>query len=152
MRARMALVSPGINTELRELLLKDKPKQMLQVSPKGTVPVLITAGGTVVDESIDIMLWALRQSDPDQWLLEQSESMTWISLNDERFKPLLDAYKYADRHPALTPEQHRHTTLPHLQQMNQTLEQSPWLLGDHIHLAAVALIPFIRKYTMLAPN
>ena len=151
-RARMALVSANISIELRELLLKDKPAHMLHVSPKGTVPVLISADGTVIDESLDVMLWALRQSDPDHWLRDEAASMTWIRLNDDQFKPLLDAYKYADRHPHLTPEQHRDNTLPYLEKIQQTLQQSRCLTGDHIRLADVALMPFIRQYAMVDKN
>ena len=148
----MALVSANISTELRELLLKDKPTHMLKVSPKGTVPVLITAEGQVIDESLDVMLWALRQSDPDQWLLNEAVSMDWICRCDTQFKPLLDAYKYADRHPELTPEQHRKNTLPFLTHMQQTLQKSACLTGDQLRLADVALMPFIRQYAMVDKN
>jgi glutathione S-transferase len=148
----MALVSAGITTELRELLLKDKPAHMLEISPKGTVPVLLTAEGILLDESLDVMLWALRQSDPHSWLLDEPASMEWISINDDQFKPLLDAYKYADRHPPLTLEEHRENTLHHLDTLNQQLQDTPWLLGDCMRLADAALMPFIRQYAMVDKN
>ena len=145
----MALVYTNTSVQLRELLLKDKPAHMLKASPKGTVPVLITTGGTVIDESLDVMHWALDQSDPDGWLLQQADSQPWIAHNDQVFKPLLDAYKYADRHPQLTPARHRDNTLPHLLRLNQQLQQTHWLLGDQIRLADIALMPFIRQYAMV---
>jgi glutathione S-transferase len=142
----MALVYANISCELRELILKDKPQHMLDISPKGTVPVLLTSTGQVIDESVEVMNWALSQHDPDQWLADQASSHSWIFANDHQFKPLLDAYKYADRHPQLSPEEHRNNTLAHLQKLEHKLSQSDWLLGKHIRLADIALMPFIRQY------
>ena len=94
MRARLAIAVSGIQVELREILLKDKPQAMLNVSPKGTVPVLITADDQVIDESNDIMIWALQQSDPDHWLctnpIEQELTTALITKNDHGFKLAAD--------------------------------------------------------------
>jgi len=101
MRARLAIAYSGIKLELREIVLRNKPEEMLAISPKGTVPVLQLPSGEVIDESIDIMRWALAQHDPNDWYSEPYipaiESL--ITQNDESFKPWLDRYKYADRYP-----------------------------------------------------
>ena len=103
MRARLALAVSGIQVEIREITLRDKPQAMLDLSPKGTVPVLITPDGTLVEESLDLMYWALRQSDPESWLVTASQQVTLtrqlIQQNDSEFKQYLDRYKYADRYP-----------------------------------------------------
>ncbi len=148
-RARMALAYAGIQCELRELVLKDKPTDMLKHSPKGTVPVLITSEGQVIDESLDVMLWALAQHDPDNWLLNDTENAAWIELNDQQFKPLLDRYKYADRHPELTEQQHRELTLPCIESLNDSLKNKPFLTGNQTGLADIALFPFIRQYAFV---
>ncbi len=145
----MALAYSGIECELRELVLRDKPADMLKHSPKGTVPVLITTSGEVLDESSAIMLWALEQHDPDDWLQNQAASMQLIKHNDHSFKPLLDRYKYADRYPELSAAEHRELTLPHLEMLNQRLHKSAFLLGDTIRLADTALFPFIRQYAFV---
>ncbi len=145
----MALAYAGINCELRELVLRDKPADMLSHSPKGTVPVLITQCGQVLDESLDVMLWALQNHDPDSWSENQSDSMRLIDQNDHEFKPLLDRYKYADRHPELTPEQHRDLTWPFIKSLDDLLLNQPFLLTDEIRLADVALFPFIRQYAFV---
>ena len=102
-RARMAVYSAAIPIQLEEVSLKNKPQAMLELSSKGTVPVLVD-GNDVIDESLDIMLWALKQNDPDNWYVslaqkELSNSLKLISDNDGEFKTWLDRYKYADRHP-----------------------------------------------------
>ncbi len=145
----MALVQANIHCELRELLLRDKPADMLKHSPKGTVPVLITTSGQVIDESLDVMRWALQQRDPEQWLAQLDASLAWITEYDQNFKGLLDRYKYSDRHPELTPEAHRARTLPHLERLEQRLCDRRFLLGDERRLADVALFPFIRQYAMV---
>ena len=145
-RARMALAYANIHCELRELMLKDKPADMLKHSPKGTVPVLITADGKVIDESLEVMLWALKQSDVDNWLADLIQSQTLIQTNDEEFKPLLDRYKYADRYPELSAQQHRDLTLPYIKSLNDSLSEHRFLIGNQICLADIALFPFIRQY------
>jgi len=145
----MALVQANIDCELRELLLRDKPADMLKHSPKGTVPVLITTTGQVIEESLEVMLWALQQQDSEQWLAQLAESLALIDELDQHFKPLLDRYKYSDRHPELSASQHRELTLPHAQQWEQRLSAHTFLLGEAMRLADVALFPFIRQYAMV---
>ena len=95
----MVLLYSSIRVELREVKLSNKPPEFISLSARATVPVLLTADGLLLDESLDIMHWALAISDPDLWLCDNARSDELIRLNDEEFKPLLDAYKYADRHP-----------------------------------------------------
>ena len=97
MRARMALKYAGIEVEHREIELRNKPQSMLMASPKGTVPVLIV-GDLVLDQSLEIMQWALQQSDPDNWgEIDAVAAQIWIERNDGPFKALLDQYKYPNR-------------------------------------------------------
>ena len=105
MRARMAIAISGIQVELREVVLGNKPQALLDISPKATVPVLLTAKNTVIDESLDIMMWALEQSDTDNWLGDINQSL--IDNNDQEFKYWLDRYKYADRHPEQSAQYYR---------------------------------------------
>ena len=151
-RARMALAYAEIKFELRELLLRDKPADMLKKSPKGTVPVLILKEGRVIDESLDVMLWALEQHDPENWLNDKRYSLALIEEYDKNFKPLLDRYKYADRHPDMSPEQHRELTLPYIESLNKHLSKTKYLVSDQISLADVALFPFVRQYAFVDKN
>lgn len=145
----MALAYAAIELELREILLRDKPQDMLNHSPKGTVPVLITADGQVIDESLDVMLWALQQHDADNWLNHLNDSLSLIRINDQQFKPLLDRYKYTDRHPELTESEHRNQTLPFIEKLNGHLQSSDFLLGNQVSLADIAIFPFIRQYAFV---
>ncbi len=145
----MALAYAGIRLELRELMLKDKPADMLKHSPKGTVPVLITQEGQVIDESLDVMHWALEHNDSDDWLQELNTSIELIKFNDHQFKPLLDRYKYADRHPQLTEEQHRDNSLSFIIELEALLQQNNYLLANKIRLADIAIFPFIRQYALV---
>lgn len=145
-RARMALAYAGISCELRELILKDKPADMLAHSPKGTVPVLITAQNQVIDESIDVMHWALKQHDPENWLADHEVGLVQVAAFEREFKHLLDRYKYADRHPELSPNEHRANTEPMITDLNDQLKAQSFLLGEQMTLVDVALFPFIRQY------
>ena len=98
-RARMALAVAGMAVELREVLLRDKPEAMLEVSAKGTVPVLQLPDGWVIDESLEVMDWALTQNDPEDWADTCADTEALIAYCDGPFKGWLDKYKYADRHP-----------------------------------------------------
>jgi len=99
MRGRMALHAAGMDYEHREVLLRDKPAAMLEVSEKGTVPVFITKGGAVIDESLDLMFWALAQNDPEGWLdTDMVAAKALIAQNDGAFKHHLDRYKYKSRY------------------------------------------------------
>ncbi|MDX8378925.1 MAG: glutathione S-transferase [Gallionella sp.] len=150
MRARMALHASGIDVAFREVLLRDKPACMLLASPKGTVPVLIQPDGRVIDESWDIMQWALQQQDPENWLgTDQTYALAaqpLIANNDQYFKPYLDRYKYADRYPAQSRLSYRMQAEIHLSPLESRLCYSPYLLGDTLSIADAALFPFIRQF------
>ncbi|MEC7534164.1 MAG: glutathione S-transferase N-terminal domain-containing protein, partial [Pseudomonadota bacterium] len=109
MRARMALSSSGLEYEHREVVLRDKPPEMLEVSPKGTVPVLVTETGKVIEESLDIMRHALAVKDPEGWLERDDPEL--VAANDGPFKHHLDRYKYATRYADVDPEEHRSAAL-----------------------------------------
>lgn len=150
MRARMALLVSGTACELREIALRNKPQAMLQASPKGTVPVLVLSDGTVIDESLDIMLWALRQNDPEQWLAPETDSLTamlqLIAENDGDFKRDLDRYKYPDRYENVDPLQHRTAGSLFLATLEERLSRNAFLFGPRPALADMAIFPFIRQF------
>ncbi|WP_269901291.1 glutathione S-transferase [Paenalcaligenes faecalis] len=158
MRARLALMASGLRVELREIVLRNKPAHMLQISPKGTVPVLLLPNHQVLEESLDIMLWALRQSDPmgllphDQAQLDRVLEL--IKTNDGAFKHGLDRYKYPPRYPeehaAFSPEQfalhHRDAAAQVLIELDQRLKKQTYLVANHLTLADFAIAPFVRQY------
>lgn len=159
MRARLALAASGLKVVLREIVLRHKPDHMLQISPKGTVPVLLLTDGTVLEESLDIVFWALHQADPLQLLpadatqLKTAQSL--IALNDGVFKHGLDRYKYppryTDEHDDLTSEQfsahHRDAAAAALLvDLNLRLAQHSYLIRDQITVADIAIAPFVRQY------
>ena len=150
MRARMALKYAGIELEHREIELRNKPKSMLMLSPKGTVPVLLV-GELVLEQSLDILRWAIEQSDPDGWGSGDDEiAQAWIKKNDGRFKVLLDQYKYPNRHPELDPEAVLDEALQlMLLPMEKALQHSHYLLGSKMTLVDVAIFPFIRQFSMV---
>ena len=161
MRARMAITYADLKVELREIELKNKPSTMLDLSPKGTVPILLLPDGQVIEESLNIMSWALTKNDPEDWrqikaVVNQKKSATnmsaLIAFNDGEFKYWLDRYKYADRHPECTPEYYRTQALLFLSQLEQLLSQNDFLLGNAISLADVAIMPFIRQFASVDPN
>jgi glutathione S-transferase len=152
MRARMALVYSETTVELREILLKDKPQSMLEYSTKGTVPVLV-ANNQVIEESLDVMKWALGQKDKDHWFhglddKTQKQILDLIDKNDNEFKPILDHYKYSDRHPE-SEEHYRDQSLNYLQELDQRLTENKYLFGDTLTLADIAIFPFIRQYAFV---
>jgi glutathione S-transferase len=148
-RARMALFSSGLTFELREVLLRDKPASMLSYSPKGTVPVLVLPSGQVIDESLDVMNWALQQSDPDGWLDTPPRSAEEIDRllqwNDGEFKSHLDRYKYSTRYEDADPQEHRDAAEQFLTELNRKITTQKYLAGDHASLVDIALFPFIRQ-------
>jgi glutathione S-transferase len=151
-RARMALRYAGIAVEQREVALRDKPAALLAISPKATVPVLQLGDGTVMQESLDIMAWALERADPEGWLDagDADQAMQWIQLNDEAFKPLLDRYKYADRYPELSRSEHRERALKgFVDPLDCKLREDDYLLGARISWADVAIFPFVRQFAMV---
>ena len=146
MRARMALRYSGVPVEIVEVSLKAKPAEMLAISPKGTVPVL-EADGRVIDESLEIMRWALAQHDPDDWLLGgDSRIAELIEANDQVFKVYLNRYKYAERYPEQPMEVYRAEGAVFLQRLDGLLEGRDYLLSNHLSLADVALLPFVRQF------
>jgi len=153
MRARMAIASAGTTVALREVLLRDKPAEMLRLSPKGTVPVLLLADGEVIDESLDIMHWALQINDPERWLPDspamQTDSDTLITRNDGEFKTHLDHYKYAVRHPEHPPETYRDRADDFLGELENRLRHHPFLLNDRPTLTDIAIFPFIRQFAFV---
>lgn len=150
MRARLAIAGSGTQVEIREILLKQKPAEMLAASPKGTVPVLVLSDGTVIDESIDIMRWALEQNDPAHWRttdetrLIQAEAL--IFENDQEFKPCLDHYKYAIRFPEKSEAEHRQSGLAFIEKLEKQLTHNTHLFGDNPSYADMAIFPFIRQF------
>ncbi|MFZ3279786.1 glutathione S-transferase [Pseudomonas sp.] len=146
MRARMALRYSGVPVAIIEVSLKAKPAEMLAISPKGTVPVL-DAGGRVIDESLEIMRWALAQNDPQGWLLDgDSRIAELIEANDHGFKVQLNCYKYAERYPEQPMEVYRAEGAVYLQRLEVLLNDRDYLLADHPSLADIALLPFVRQF------
>lgn len=144
MRARMAVSVSGVEVELREVVLREKPAEMLEVSPKGTVPVLLLPDGAVIEESLDIMRWALMQSDPDGWLRHADDML--IAANDGPFKQALDRYKYPHRYGLPDGVEHRDAAMAHLSALNDLLDGAPYLGGSHPALTDIALFPFVRQF------
>ena len=144
MRARMALRYSGVPLSIVEVSLKAKPAEMLALSPKGTVPVLVCADGRVIEQSLEIMHWALARHDPDNWLGPDSAAL--IEENDQVFKVNLDRYKYAIRYPEQPMEHWRAQGATFLQRLEVLLEQTPYLSGDTLSLADIALAPFVRQF------
>lgn len=156
MRARLAIQYSGIPVELREIVLRNKPAQLLQASPKGTVPVLILPDGQVIEQSRDIMLWALNQSDPDNWFCrqnpaDQSVQSALIDHNDQIFKKHLDQYKYPERYPAHSQSHYQQLGGHFLQDLEQRLQQTAFLMNEQISMADMALFPFIRQFAAVDP-
>jgi len=150
MRARLALHASGVAIELREVALRSKPENMLAVSPKGTVPVLVLPDGRVIDESWEIMLWALHQHDPDGWLGNDDACVdaatALIIENDTTFKNNLDRYKYPDRYPEHTQTHYRTQAEIFLQGLENRLRAAPCLLGDTLSIADAGVFPFVRQF------
>ena len=143
MRARMALLVSGVAVELREVALGSKPAEMIAASPKATVPVLVLPTGAVIDESIDIMRWALAQNDPEDWLAGDDAGL--IAANDGAFKHHLDRYKYPDRH-GVDPIEHRVAGMAMMLDMEARLSSAANLCGDARALADIAIMPFVRQF------
>lgn len=141
MRARLAIVAGNARVELREVALRDKPREMLDASPKGTIPVLILPDGTVIDESLDIMRWALAAGSSSQGTSDPA----LIAANDGGFKYHLDRYKYADRH---VPDgvDHRAVATGFLERLDRRLDGRPNLDGDRVSITDLAIMPFVRQF------
>lgn len=142
-RARLAMAVSGVRHELREVRLSDKPAEMLAASPKGTVPVLVTAGGVMIEESLAIMRWALRIRDPDDWLARDDPAL--IATNDAVFKHHLDRYKYPDRYGS-DPARHRDLGFEFLQDLETRIKVGGHLCGTKTGLTDAAVMPFVRQF------
>ena len=152
MRARMALAASGAEVMLREVLLKDKPAELLAASPKATVPVLVLSDGRVVEESLDVMQWALEYRDPLNWLEGEALDSDWISACDGDFKHWLDRYKYAERYPELAAEDYRQNAEAFIQKLEDQLSSTDWVGGDAANAVDVALFPFMRQFAGVDPS
>ena len=158
MRARMALVVSGLEYEHREVLLRDKPASMLTYSPKGTVPVFVCEDGKVLDESQDIMLFALEQNDPENWLdcdLETAHALSETITGPFKFH--LDRYKYASRYDKSATRKtvdldHRNSACQILKNFEHILSRQDYLLGKRATLADYAVFPFIRQFAHVEPD
>lgn len=147
MRARMALRVAGIEVDHREVSLRDKPAELLAASPKGTVPVLVLPDRKVIDESLDIMRWALAQRDPEGWLAPGAAMDSLVAANDGPFKFHLDRAKYANRYPDSDPAHHRREAVKLLLPLEVRLAKHGFLFGDTASLADVAIFPFVRQFS-----
>ncbi len=151
MRARLALAVSGQACELREVVLRNKPQGLLQASPKGTVPVLVLPGGQVLDQSLDIMLWALAQHDPEGWLTPSHGSvpdmLALIAECDGRFKQALDRCKYPSRYPGADQDAERTYAMAWLGALEARLASDQrFLFGNNAALADMAVAPFVRQF------
>lgn len=144
MRARMAVAVSGVHVELREVVLRDKPPEMLELSPKGTVPVLVLPDGGVLEQSLDIMRWALAQNDPKTWLAYDDQNL--ILETDGPFKQALDRYKYPHRYDLIDGSAHRDAALAHLADLNGRLASAPYLGGAQPAFTDIAIFPFVRQF------
>jgi glutathione S-transferase len=162
MRARLAIAASGQAVEHREVVLRDKPVALLAASSKGTVPVLVLPGGEVIDESLQIMLWALRETDPLQWLApigtSLDEVLALVTANDSTFKHSLDRYKYPNRYPdeagASQPDfaaHYRSEAARWLTQLDARLDAG-WLSGARASVADMAVLPFVRQFAHTDPD
>lgn len=155
MRARLAIAISGQKVQLREIVLKQKPVELLAISPNKTIPVLQLKENEdkVLHESLDIMMWALAQHDPQQWLTPQlSEMLLLIENNDHQFKPWLDKYKYADRFPEYSEQYYRGKAEVFLMLLEQQLNNQTYLFALHPTLADMAIFPFIRQFAAVDKN
>ncbi len=144
MRARIAVAMSDVKVELREVVLRDKPLELIEASAKATVPVLVLPGSEVLDESLDIMRWALEQNDPENWLAHVDADL--IAANDGPFKRALDRYKYPHRYDLPNGIEHRDQALANISDLNERLDDMPFLAGDKRGFTDIAIFPFIRQF------
>jgi len=150
MRARLAIAVSGQGVELREVVLKSKPAEMLAASPKGTVPVLAEPDGRVIEQSLEIMLWALERYDPEGWLTPgRDEMLALIAQCDGDFKHHLDRTKYPERYAGANAAEHREAASGFLRELNQRLQTSACLFGERPALADMAIMPFVRQFAQI---
>jgi glutathione S-transferase len=150
MRARLALLASSIDYEHREVVLRDKPAAMLAVSPKGTVPVLVLPNGEVIDQSVDIMLWALRQNDPYHWLEHTKDALAVIAQCDGAFKYHLDRYKYPNRFGDVGDTDkvdHRAKASEFADHINALMAQNNYEFNSSLGIYYAGYMPFIRQFS-----
>ncbi len=144
MRARMAVAVSGVQVELREVVLRNKPAELIEASAKATVPVLVLPDSSVIDESLDIMRWALGRNDPQDWLAGDDADL--IGQNDGPFKTALDRYKYPHRFELENGNANRDVGLAFLNQLDTILQTTRFLKSDAPTLADIAIFPFVRQF------
>ncbi|SOE18800.1 glutathione S-transferase [Hoeflea halophila] len=144
-RARLALASAGLDVELREVVLRDKPMAFLEASPSATVPCLVTSDG-VLDESLDVMIWALKQNDPEGWLNMPEAGFDWIARTDGPFKHALDRTKYANRYPGVDAASQRDIAADFLAELDAAMGE--WIF-EKASLADFAILPFVRQFAFV---
>ena len=143
----MALAYTNVKVEIREISLRNRPDELYEASKKGTVPVLITTDGLVIDESLEIMLWTLKNNLNQTWLVEDSHlEIEMINSNDTLFKKWLDRYKYHDRYPENTKQYYRKKCDNILSKYESQLNNTQYLLKDSISISDIAIFPFIRQF------
>ena len=143
----MALAYSNFSIEIREISLRDRPDELYKTSSKGTVPVLITSDGTVIDESLEIILWILKNNPNQTWLSEKpKQEMDLINQNDTTFKKWLDKYKYHDRHPEKSKEYYRQQCQKILSKYEKKLMDNTYLLRNDISIADISIFPFVRQF------
>ncbi len=145
MRARLGIAASGIKVELREIVLRDKAPEFLEASPSGTVPCLVTQD-FVIDESLDVMNWALAQADPEGWLSMSEEGHDWIARCDGPFKKALDRTKYGTRYPDCNPSEERIKAHEFLHDLDQKIDG--WIF-DKPTMADFAILPFVRQFALI---
>lgn len=166
MRARLAIVLSQQQVRLREVVLKDKPQALLDVSPKATVPVMVlgetllsdmasgeSSDKQVIDESLDIMTWCIEQlnnSELNQINTELDKEL--LAYNDGAFKAQLDQYKYFERYPENTQEAYRDSAMAYLHRLNTILEKQAFLSGDKLGFMDIGILPFIRQFAFVDKN
>ena len=148
MRARMALHVSNQKVEFREVLLRDKPQSMLDISLKGTVPILLLDSGDVIDESLDVIDWALTQNDPLDWSRSKKskKSELLIETNDGEFKHHLDRYKYSKRYEDEDPIHHRENCMNFINEIEDQLSVTKFLYDDNLSIVDISILPFIRQF------
>lgn len=152
MRARLALISSGRTCELREIVLRDKAPEFIAASPKATVPVLVLGDGTVLEESLDIMFWALEARDPENLLPLAGDAGAMrdlVALSDGSFKDRLDRYKYSNRYEGVDSLRERDEACDFLADLDARLQTSPWLFGQQPKYADFAILPFVRQFAFV---
>ena len=143
----MALAYTGVHVEVREISLQNRPEELYEVSKKGTVPVLITIDGLVIDESLEIMLWTLKNNLNQTWLIENhNKEIEMINRNDILFKKWLDRYKYHDRYPENSKEHYRKNCSDILSDYENQLNDTKYFSRDSISIADIAIFPFVRQF------